>query len=500
MSDSYFTGELAGTISEALSLWKCASVGLGVIKGGETVFCGGFGKRDLENGLDADGDTLYQIGSSSKSFTAALCAKLVDEGKLSWDKPIRETAPELRFYDAFTSDNVTLRDLLCHRTGVPRHEYSWYGNQFTRKELAENVRFLEPNQPFRSRMQYNNYGYVLAGYLVEKVTGMTWEKCLEEYLFRPLGMNRTTAFLDDIEQDENHAVPYSSPEDGSIAGTRKIPFYRTEVEDKAAGTGAPFGPAGSINSSPSDMLKWLKFHLGDGSAADKRILSEASLNELHKPNIFLPAPLDMPHDETILHSYAMGWMVEVYRGHKVMHHGGNINGFSAMMFAVPDLDLGIVALTNMDSCFLHMSVVRTIVDHYLGIEGGDWINRYYDFSSKSHDKLPETIHSLSGDKIPGTTPGHLPGDYAGSYARKGYGPCSVSAEDGRLMLHFLGADIPLEHYHYDTFTTAEIVGELPPGIPVCFFTAEDSGKISALSMPLVMEAGGRRIRFEKVSG
>ena len=492
MPDNAFFENLQPVVEKALDLFRCPSVALGVIRNGEVLFSGGFGTADRGKQLPAGAKTLYQIGSSSKAFTAALCAVLVDEGKLSWDQPIREIAPEIRFYDAFTSDNVTLRDLLCHRTGVPRHEYSWYGNDFTRAELVDHIRFLEPNHPFRSVMQYNNYGYVAAGALIEKVTGMTWEECLEKYLFGPLGMTRTTAWLDDIESDPDHAAPYGSLKEGTEEPPL-IPFYRTGIENKAEGIGAPFGPAGSINSCTDDMLRWISFHLGDGTFENRKILSGESLNELHKPSMLMKEPLDMPMDESAFHTYAMGWFAEMYRGHKVIQHGGNINGFSAMVFMVPDLELGITALTNMDSCFLHLALIRTIVDYELGIEGADWFRRYHDFMLESEGSVKEIIHSMAGEQISGTALSHPVGAYAGDYERAGYGPCTVKAENGTLVMHILGEDVPLKHFHYDMFTTEAIVGELPPGIPVRFQTADKGGGIESLTIPLVPD--GELIRF-----
>ena len=212
MMDQKFIEEFRKKAEEGLKLWDTSSVAVGVIHNGEVVLCEGYGSRDTAQGLAADGQTMYQIGSCSKAFTAALVAIMVDQGKLAWDTPIRQYVPEVELYDGFASENCTLRDLLSHRTGIPRHEYSWYGTDFTRKELVQHLRYLEPNEPFRTKFQYNNYGYILAGYIVEKVTGKTYEECLQEYLFRPLGMERTNCWIDDIEKDPNQATPYDRPE------------------------------------------------------------------------------------------------------------------------------------------------------------------------------------------------------------------------------------------------------------------------------------------------
>lgn len=502
MNHEEFFGSLKVKIEEYLEKWGCPSVGLGVIYQDEVMFCDGIGMRDREKGLPATGKTLYQIGSCSKAFTSAMCAKLVDEGKLSWDTPIREIAPEVQFYDDFTSQNVTLRDVLSHRTGVPRHEYSWYGTDFNRKELVEHVKYLEPNQPFRTLFQYNNYGYVIAGHLIEKVTGKTYEENIQETFFEPLGMTRSTLYLDDIKGDEDHATPYGAPGE-AFSGSKEVPFYRTKVEDKSKGIGAPFAAAGAIDSCAEDMLKWVRFHLGDGEDAGKwegkQILSKESFNELHKPSMLIRDRLDMPQDETDISSYGLAWFVENYRGNKVVHHGGSINGFSAMTFMVPGIKLGVVAYTNMDGCQLHMSICKTVADHFLGLSDSNWFERYYNYVQERREANKKITVQLAGEKVEGTNPSHPLEAYVGEYARPGYGYCAVSLDEGRLVLHFLGVEDHLDHYHYDTFVSADVIGEVPPGLPVHFHTAEVGGKIDALLMPLVLEKGGELVRFQKVT-
>ena len=498
MMDQKFIEKFRKKAEEGLKLWDTSSVAVGVIHNGEVILCEGYGSRDTAKGLAADGQTMYQIGSCSKAFTAALVAIMVDQGKLAWDTPIRKYVPEVELYDGFASENCTLRDLLSHRTGIPRHEYSWYGTDYTRKELVQHLRYLEPNQPFRTKFQYNNYGYILAGYIVEKVTGKTYEECLQEYLFRPLGMERTNCWIDDIENDKNHATPYDRPEGGDgMHGLKEIPFYRTSIEDKSKGIGAPFAAAGAINSCPQDMLRWVQFHLNNGELDGQRLISEASMQELHKPNMLLSSPLDMPMKETEFWTYSMGWMVEMFRGHKIIHHGGNINGFSAFTSFVPDLNLGVVAYTNQNSSFLHYALSRTVIDHYLGVEDGGWVQRYYDFVAENHASLDKLILHFTGEQVPDTTPSHPLKEYEGRYSRPGYTDCVVREENGTLTMEFIHTLIHLKHYHYDTFVTDGIVGELPPGMPAHFHTAEVGGQVDAVLMPLVTEAGGKLVRFEK---
>ena len=494
MEDKDFFDGFRKMAEDGLKLWDSPSVSVGVVKDGKVVLCEGFGKRDVENDLPATGETLYQIGSCSKAFTAAM----VDAGKLDWDTPIKNYVPDVRFYDDFTTENVTLRDLLCHRTGMPRHEYSWYGTDFTKEELVHNLRYLEPNKPIRSKFQYNNQCFILAGYIVERVTGKSFEQCLDEYIFGPLGMTRSCAFIEDIQANENHAEPYdrTDPDEG-LHGIEHIPFYKMPAEDKAKGIGAPLGPAGSINSCPADMLKWVQLHLNNGEFEGKRIISEAAMNEMHKPNMLLSAPLDMPMKETEFWCYGMGWMVEMFRGHKILHHGGNINGFSGFTSFVPELNLGVVAYTNMNSSYLHFALAREIIDHYLGAEGGNWIQRYHDYVASRLGATPQMLKAFTGEQVPFTHPSHPAKDYVGVYQRPGYTPLTVTLKDGALYLTFIGTEAKLKHFHYDTFVLDGILGELPAGVPAHFHTAEVGGEIDSVALPLVTEQGGALVRFLK---
>lgn len=498
MNDQQFWDSFPDYVEKELERWDVPSLALGVIKDGKVILARGFGLRDAQAGLEATGDTLYQIGSCSKSFTAALVAILVDRGVLAWDEPIRSYVPEVRLCDEFASRNCTLRDLLCHRTGLPRHEYSWYGTDFTREELVEHMRYFEPSQPFRTTMQYCNYGYILAGYIVERVTGKTWEQNLQELLLDPLDMKRTGCYVCQIENDENHAVPYSRPEDSDGAsGQKTIPFYVTGVEDKSKGIGAPFGPAGSINSTAEDMLKWVQLFLNQGKVGENQVISPESLAELLKPQMLRTNPLDMPNPETEFLCYGMGWFVELFRGRKIIHHGGNINGFSAFTSFLPELNMGVVAYTNMDSNFLHYAVARTIYDHYLGAQDGNWSQRYLELVKQNKAEMPALLQHFTGTQHQGTVPSHPLEDYAGVYRRDGYSEMVIRADDQGLLMDFLGAKNRLKHFHYDTFVTGDTVGELPPGMPVHFRVSEVGGGVECLKMPLVTEKGGQLVVFHK---
>lgn len=503
MTEQQFLTSFRAKVEEGLKLWDSPSISIGIIKDGKTVLCEGFGLRDVEQGLPATKDSLYQIGSCTKAFTAALVAILADQGKLSWDEPIVNYMPEVRFYDDNTTSTLTVRDLLCHRSGLPRHEYSWYGSDFTKDELIHNLRYLEPNQPIRAKFQYNNYGYILAGHIVEKLTGKTWEQCVREYILDPLGMTRSNMFVDVIAADPDHAEPYdrTDPAADLVHGMEKIPFYKMPAEDFEKGIGAPLGPAGTINSTAEEMLKWVAMHLNGGEFESKRIISEAAIRELHTPHMLIPVSRDLPGGEVKGHSYALGWMVHTYRGYTLVEHGGNINGFSGYTSFLPELNLGVVAYTNMNVSFLHEALSREIYDYYIGVESGDWVNRYYKQMTKLGGSRGDMMKAYTGEQAEGTTWSHPLDAYTGTFAHGGYMPVTVTLEDGKLFLQFNDVKTELRHFHYDTFVTSDLMGggEIPPGLPVQFSAENFRSGIGALTMPLCFEQGSAPTRFVRKS-
>ena len=497
MSD--FFGELGGLAERGLELWESPSVALGVTYRGETVFSRAFGLRDAERGLAADSQTLYQIASCTKAFTAALCAQFVDEGALGWDTPVREYLPEVRFYDDYATRMVCVRDLLCHRTGLPRHEYSWYGTDYTRDDIVFNLRYLEPNRPIRTSFQYNNQCYVLAGRVLERLSGSSYEELLRQRILEPLGMNRSRFFIDDLVEDPNHAVGYGRPDGADpLHGRSAIPYYKSVIEDRAAGVASPFAPAGCISSCVEDLLPWARLHLGD-KGAPEAVLSERALATLHAPQMLLDEPLDMPQREASFHCYGLGWFVESYRGHTLVHHSGNIDGFSSFVGLLPEIDLGVVALTNMNGSLLHNALAHEVFDHYLGASSGNWIARYHDYAASKAEKDHELVSRLTGERVAGTAPSHDLADYVGTFTRPGYRPVRVSLEVGSLLLDFNGWRAPLRHFSYDTFVFEDVLGELPPGIPVHFHLAEVGGTVDGLALPLHTEPGTDLVRFFRVS-
>lgn len=488
---------LKNYLSEELGKWDQSSIAVGIIKDGKVVLNEGFGWADKENGKKSDADTIYEIGSCSKAFTAATMAKLVDLGKVSWDTRAKEILPWLEFQDQFTTENVTIRDLLCHRTGLPRHDAYWIGTDVTREGMVRNLKNMQPCWSFRSHWCYQNTCIVAAGMIIEAITGKSWEEAVQEYILDPIGMNRTMFFVDQLTADANHAEPYGRIKITEPTGYKHIPYLKSVNENFEKKIGAPMGPAGSIASTINDMLKWVEFNLNNGKVGDVQVVSEENMKEVHKPQMLMSAPLLFPFPEQDFFSYALCWFTETYRGHKMIEHGGNINGFSALVTMIPDENLGIVTLTNFDNSFNTYASTYTIIDEFLGLStSGDWGNRCREMINQVFASAPEQAKMLRGEQILGTTPSHDLACYAGTYENPTYGKLPVWIEDGKLYMHYGEGDSVLEHFHYDTFTIAN-EAHLFTGMNISFIT-DKSGKISGIDFAIVMDPAAKTEIFTKV--
>jgi CubicO group peptidase (beta-lactamase class C family) len=240
-----------------------------------------------------------------------LLGLLVDEGKLDWDEPVASYLPDFKLYDEYATAHLTPRDMVCHRSGLPRHDLVWYNDEeITRAELVRRLRFLEPNEDLRAAWQYNNLMYLTAGYLIEQLTGTAWEEAVRRRVLEPLGMRRTNFSVFDSQKDDDHALPYLEDDDE----LRKIAFRPIGV----------MGPAGSINSCVDEMARWVNLHLGGGSFDGKPVIQAGTLRAMHTPQMVMPG---LPQEEWVSPaSYGLGWMIDTWRGRYRVHHGGNIDG------------------------------------------------------------------------------------------------------------------------------------------------------------------------------
>lgn len=441
----------------------CAAV---VVKGGEIVATFASGHRDVDRKEAVDADTLFAIGSSTKAFTTALLAMLVDDGKLDWDQPVRRWLPEFALADPVAGERMTPRDLVTHRSGMPRHDLVWYGASFDRAEMVARLRHLPLNHDLRTDFQYNNLMYLTAGHLAERIGGAPWEDQVRARILLPLGMARTNFAVSAMQRDPDHARAYRK-DDGVV----KVIPYR----DISA-----VGPAGSINSSVREMAAWVSLQLQHGRFGEQKLLSTSTAEDLHV--VRMPDGAQPRGDDTDLVDvgYALGWFVDVYRGHRRVHHGGNIDGFSALVALLPDAGYGFVVLTNLDGTPFPEVVVRQLSDRVLGLEPRD-------FRALVKRKLDARVEQAKGGekeaaslRRTGTQPSRALDDYVGSYEHPGYGTVRVTrAGDGlRVDLHGLATD--LEHWHHDVFACKKGGGEEAMAGTKLQFLLDFDGEIEAV--------------------
>jgi CubicO group peptidase (beta-lactamase class C family) len=453
VSSAPAVSELRESIGRALKTLGVVGASVVVVQDGETVLCEGFGRRAADADGPADAETLFAIGSATKAFTTMSIALLAEDGKLDWDAPIRTYLPEFALHDAFASAEVTPRDMACHRVGLPRHEAVWYKSPLSRAEIVERVRYLEPSRPFRTTFQYQNMMFTTLGYLVERVSGQVWEAFAQERILDALGMTRTNFSVHRSQADPNHARPYGQKDGAS----HELPFADIDTS----------GPAGSINSCARDMAEWLRLHLGNGEVDGRRIVSEASLQMMHQPHIVLP-PSERD-ERRRAPAYGLGWFTEVYQGIPVVHHGGNIDGFSALVFMVPEKNLGIAVLCNQEQSVLPAAVAYMAVDRLLGLPERDWPA----YLKEEMDKMlgvARQAGDFSAERVAGTSPSHPLEAYAGLYEHPAYG--TVKVENGppglHLHYHMWPGAVPLEHFHYDTFVVRAEIASIPMALRMPF--------------------------------
>ena len=485
---------LRAHLAEQLKVWEVPSAGICVVKDGKVLLCDGVGLKDNES-QPATGDTLYQIASCSKAFTATAAAMLATEGKLDFDTPIIEYMPSFRLNDDYATNHLTVRDFLSHRSGLPRHEYAWYGTGFSRAQLMKNLRDLPLSAPIRYRFQYSNFNYLIVGCLIEEISGMPFEEFLTERIFKPLHMDRTVAYSALMRKSDDYALPFNRAKDYVMGGVRRIPFYCSPAEDPDSLVGDPTAAAGCVCTCASDMAKWLQFNLDKGRVDGKQLVREDLMQ------LLVTAHIDTGDGgaykpQRSMTSYGLGWSLYNYRGHRMAEHGGNINGFTSSTAFVPDLNLGVFISVNMDVALIADAFVQETVDAVMGATDGNWYQRMLDNNKAMFDRVKKFYAAFGGTPVPNTQPSHPIGDYAGVYEAPGYRRFLITEKDGKLTADFNHFVVGLKHFHYDSFATEDTIGELPAGF-VITFGANPKGEISTLSATLGSEQGLKPIIFTK---
>ena len=427
-------------ITKAMADWEVPGLGLAIVHGDSVVYATGYGVRRLGGTEPVDANTLFAIGSASKAFTAMTLALLIDEEKASWNDRAQKHLPWFQVFDPYVTREMTLRDLLSHRSGLTRGDRLWYATDYDREEIVRRVRHLEPTWSFRSNFGYQNIMYLAAGEVAEEITGRSWDDLVKERIFTPLGMRQSLTSVDPLPTLSNVATPHSRIDE------KVTPIAWRDIDNVA--------PAGSINSNAVEMAQWVRLHLGDGEYAGQRIVSERNLREMHSPHTIIPIDTagERLYPETHFRSYGLGWFLEDYRGRKLVHHGGNIDGMSALVAMMPEDGVGLVILTNMNGSGLPGVLMRRIFDLYLGGAGRDWSTEVLAFTKERMQQAEERQRKAEAARVAGTKPSLPLERYAGTYENEMYGTVTLAHDDGRLTVNAGSAFVgDLEHWHYDTF-------------------------------------------------
>ncbi len=426
-------------IDQALADWNTPGLAIGIVLDDEVIYAEGLGLRDREQNLPVTAKTLFAIGSSTKAFTTFLMGLLVDEGKLDWDRPVADYLPGFRLHDPYATLHMTPRDLVTHRSGLPRHDLAWYNGRFDRATLVGRLPFYQPNKDLRETFQYNNMMFLTAGYLVGQLTNSTWEDAVRKRVFEPLGMTQTNLSVDDSQKAPDYALPYEEKDDE----IRRMKFRNIDN----------VGPAGSINANIEDMTKWLVVHLNKGKFEGRQIINEATLTDMHTPYMVLSAIPEEPEFSPA--SYGLGWFIDTYRGHYRVQHGGNIDGFTALVTLFPRDGLGIVTLANKNAASLPRLVTFHAADRILGLEFKDWNGEALQKWKIAKQATKEAEEKKDTLRKPDTHPAHDLQEYVGEYEHPGYGILEIDVKDNQLVMTYNNIVTPLEHWHYEVFNGLE---------------------------------------------
>ena len=434
-------------MDQLLKDWNTPGIGVGIVINDKLVFAKGYGYRDYSRKLPFTPTTLCPIASNSKLFTAVAAGMLVEQGKLTWDKPVRDAVPTVQFYNDQLNNNVTLRDMLSHRTGVTRHDLIWFKSPFTRKELFEKLKYLEPQQPMRETFLYNNLMFSAVGYIIELKSSKTWENYVRENIFEPLDMNTSTYTISDMLKLPDHGVPYREKRDSFEL--YQIPYYE-DTEGVA--------PAGAIISNINELSHWLVALMNDGNYNGKQVLPPNVLKATLQPAIGLPNALGeaLGYWEVLNPDYGMGRQTASYRGHLMTFHGGDLPGFHSQVSFLPNEKIGVIVLVIGDHAApLYNVVSYNVYERLIGMDQTPWSERRLKIRLANKKAGTEARAKAGGDRVPDTKPSHPLSDYAAEYENPAYGIVKIGCKSEQLDFTFHEFQYPLSHFHYDRFDTPD---------------------------------------------
>jgi CubicO group peptidase (beta-lactamase class C family) len=423
--------------------WNIPGLALGIVYKEQLIYSKGYGYRDLKNGLPIDAKTLFPIASNTKLFTATAACILAEEGKLNLDKPVRNFMPLLNFSNDELNAKVTLRDMLSHRTGLPRYDGISLASTITRKELVEKVVHMKPELGFREGYIYNNMMFIAAGAVMETVTGLSWEEITRKRIFQPLQMEASCFTDDEMMKNGNFAYAYYEPD-----STGKLQSLTYKARSDAR------GPAGTIKSNIEDMSHWMIAQLNGGKYKGQQAIPEPAIKQTLIPNNI--ADKEGKWDELSNSLYGLGRIMQTYKGYKIATHTGSIDGYYSNLTFIPSEHIAVFLIHNsVPAGSVRPVMAFPVIDRLLSLSQTNWSERYRKDYLKSKADSKRAKDSINATQVKNTVASHDLKDYTGKYANPIYGDMIIEMQHDTLVLSFRNQRSLLHHFHYDQFVTKE---------------------------------------------
>lgn len=465
-------------ITSAREAWKTPGLAVVIVSDDKVLLSRGYGVLETGRQDSVNEHSLFAIASNSKAFTAAALAMMVDEGKLKWDDKVSKHLPWFSLRDPFANQDIRVRDLLCHRSGLGTFsgDLLWWGTPYTAREVLERATLLEPAAPFRTRYEYSNLMFIAAGEVLRAVSGLSWHDFMQQRIFKPLGMDRSVVSTRVLPNISNVATPHKTmPDLSSMA----IPWMNWDA----------MGAAGGIISSAHDMGRWLQTQLRNGIITDTiKLFSASQSREMWQAQTSIPVSEGSMRrfPSTHFRAYGLGWSLSDYMGHKIVGHGGGYDGMYSQVVMIPEKKLGVAVLTN-SMTGIGSALTYRIMDAFLGAPERDWSSDNLPGFKRSLEGFQKRIQEVTTPVVEGSRPSHPVTDYCGTFRCPMYGDARVEEVNGALVLRLLPfpdlvAD--LEHLHYDTYVVRWRKTFAWFGEGTCHFVADARGRFTKLELDI----------------
>lgn len=428
-------------ISDVMEDWRTPGLAVGIVHGDSLVFARGYGVLELGRDAPVDEHTRFAIASNSKAFTAAVIGMLVEEGKLGWDDRVIDHLPEFQMWDPWVTREITIRDLLTHRSGLATFggDHLWIGATNGREEIVSRVRYMQPVGPFRASFHYQNLMFLVAGQVAAAATGESWDELVATRILEPLGMAESNTSVRDLAGLANVAAPHEV-----VQGKLRAVDY-----DNVDGV----APAAAVNSNVVDMARWMRLNLSEGGFEGRRILGLGTVREMQ--SIQYPLEVSAWAAENLgrrFNGYGLGWFVSDYRGRKVVSHSGGLTGMISLQTLLPEEGLGVIVFTSFAPDAPTTAITYQILDAYLGEPARDWNEVFLGFRNQGEELALQREEELQASRMTGTEPSLPLEAYTGTYTEAVSGEARVRLEDGHLVFDYNPRHLgDLEHWHHDVF-------------------------------------------------